>query len=333
MAADIELDDILTDDELGWLVGIVERANEGVDPDPLLSDECNAAVYALAGETLSSNPDGIFEVIVEHEVNLRESIENPMVNRALLLALRYADAADQPGCVLFLGYLRKGGIGMLQDFGAAADLFERASDLGVAQATLELGVLYATGRGRSTNAQRAYRLFSQAALTDGIPEAFWRLGDMYRDGEFVKRDLGCAFRLYDNAFERTADHPALRAVPAHRLADLLVEGVPDKVERDPRAALLLYAQAEVGYYLLMDAGERDLQTALDLSIAGQARAREAIAEQRASEGPRGVSEETRNRIAERLASFMDSEFLSDSVASDAPRKSWGRGSGPRHFRS
>ena len=44
-------------------------------------------------------------------------------------------------------------------------------------------------------------------------------------------------------------------------------------------ALLLYAQAEVGYYLLMDAGERDLQTALDLSIAGQARAREAIAEQ------------------------------------------------------
>lgn len=256
-----------------------------------------------------------------------------MANRALLLALRYADANDQPGCVLFLGHLRMRGLGMLQDYGAAADLFERAAELGVGQAALELGTLYATGRGRSTNEQRAYRLYTQAALTEGIPEAFWRLGDMYRDGSFVKRDLGCAFRLYDQAFERTADNPALRAAPAHRLADLLVEGVPDKVEADPRAALMLYAQAEVGYYLLADADGRDLQAEIEDSVAGQSRARAAIAAQRGSASEAGVSEATRTRIAERLASFMDSEFLSDTVAQDAPRRSWSRGNGPRHFRA
>lgn len=332
MATDISPDAVLAPDELAWLAGIIERANEGADPDPELSDEGNAAVYALAGETLSANPDGVFEVIAENEYELREAIDTPVVNRALTLALRYADAADQPGCVLFLGYLRKGGIGMLQDYGAAADLFERAARLGMGQAALELGVLYATGRGRSTNEQRAYRLLSQAALTDGIPEAYWRLGDMYRDGSFVQRDLGCAYRLYDNAFERTADNPALRAVPAHRLADLLVEGVPGVVEADPQAALLLYAQAEVGYYLLMDGGATDLQAPLDQAVAGQAKAREAIRARR-TVSTTGVSEATRARIAERLASFMDDEYLRDTVADDVPRRRLRRGSGPRHFRA
>lgn len=333
MANDTTPDSVLSNDEINWLVGILERANEGVDPDSLLSEECNQAVYALAGETLSGQPDGIFEVIAENEMELRESIENPTLNRALQLALRYGDACDQPGCVMFMGYLRARGIGMLQDYGAAASYFERAVDLGIGQAAYELGVLYATGKGRSTNAQRAYRLFSQAALTDEIPEAYWRLGDMYRDGEFVKRDLGCAFRLYDNAYARVADNPAMRAYAAHRLADLLLAGIPDKVEQDPRSALVLYAQAEAGYYLLIDSGETDLQLALDQCIAGQGKARDAINEQRRTQPVAAVSEATRARIADRIANFMENEYRAESAAPEAPRTTWRRGNGPRHFRS
>ena len=321
----------LSDEDYSWLVSIVERGNEGDRPDMFLSDEANFAVYALAGETLESNPDEAFSVLAEHEGELRANIDNRTVNRVLRLALDAGYAAGHPGCTAFLGLMHKTGLGVLQDYGAAAAYFERASQLGSSQATVELGVLYATGRGRSKDFMRAYRLFSQAVALDENPEGLWRMGDMYRDGAFVARDLGVALRLYDNAMAATEESPALRAVPAHRMADMLLAGVEDVALPDPRAALLLYVQAELGYYLLIDSGETELQTALDQSIAGQAAARAAIAEERSHQSEEGVSDIVANRIAERLSQFMDEELSSPVATEPSAVRRGGRRRGPRHF--
>lgn len=68
---------------------------------------------------------------------------------------------------------------------------------------------------------------------------------------------------------------------AHHVADYLMKGIEGKLERDPERALVLYAEAEVGYRRAIQEGLSYYQKCLEEAIEGLQNAREAVAELRA----------------------------------------------------
>ncbi len=80
---------------------------------------------------------------------------------------------------------------------------------------------------------------------------------------------------YDHA--RSDD---MKCRSAHHLADYLMKGIEGVVKPDPRRALRLYCEAELGYYRMIDIGLTYYARQLDQAIEGQAAARAAIQAER-----------------------------------------------------
>ncbi|MEO0863649.1 MAG: tetratricopeptide repeat protein, partial [Pseudomonadota bacterium] len=90
--------------------------------------------------------------------------------QAELWLSRAASAGDVPAMHnLGLGYLA--GDVLAQDASAAADLFERASDAGLARSTFMLGRMVASGKGRPADPVKAQRILALAAEQGSEPAA------------------------------------------------------------------------------------------------------------------------------------------------------------------
>lgn len=82
---------------------------------------------------------------------------------------------DHPISILNLGVMFLEGIGVEKDPEIAANLFQRASELGSREATNNLGVMYAVGIGVQRDSDRAEKLFREAA-DKGEPNAEINIG-------------------------------------------------------------------------------------------------------------------------------------------------------------
>ena len=131
--------------------------------------------------------------------------------------------------------------------------------------------------------ERAFELYSTgAAFTTNMPEAIYKLGDMYERGCYVERDSELAFGLYRKAFLLIQDNPdeapEIKASVCHRVADHIAaddkedEPVAERWER-LLTALELYQSAERDYYRAIGAGAYYYDRRLDEVIAAEERMR------------------------------------------------------------
>jgi TPR repeat protein len=106
----------------------------------------------------------------------------------------YRLAADQgyAKAQLNLGDMYAAGRGVPQDFLEAAKLYEEAAKQRNAHARYKLGYLYHHGIGVSKNLTEAVRLYQQAA-DQGLAEAQLMLGTLYSLGEAVPQNLQTAY--------------------------------------------------------------------------------------------------------------------------------------------
>lgn len=124
--------------------------------------------------------------------------------------------------------------------------------------------------------ERAFECFAKAAEA-GIPEACYKLGDLYKHGTGCEPDAAEAFRWYARASELAVhERPVILGSIALRLAGCYEEGLGcgQSFER----ALEWYEKAVSGLEFAVDNGETWYEKALSGAHAGSRRCRQEIAQ-------------------------------------------------------
>lgn len=143
-----------------------------------------------------------------------------------------------------------------QDQKKSLEYYKKAAKCGEITAFSNLGYAYLYGNGTEVNYERAYYYFSQAAI-GGMPEAMYKLGDMFRYGYYVDKDENMARIAYIKA-ERMMDNDQGYFIPCTgkvylRLGDMYYEGIGTAIDYD--RAYECYQRAERGFYEMIRLGD------------------------------------------------------------------------------
>lgn len=153
---------------------------------------------------------------------------------------------NQLAC-LNLGAIYNEGVLVPRDYEKSAELYEIAADMEddmsvTAMAVTNLGYYYYYDYAGKQDYEKAFNCFLKGALRHSNANAYYKLGDMYRYGQFVARDDKMAFDLYMRAFNCDDDGNLFKADVAYRLGECFLYGIGCK--KDPYAALTLLQVSE-----------------------------------------------------------------------------------------
>ena len=199
-----------------------------------LAEEGNIDAMVVAIQELVWNT----EFAIDSEPELRSKV------------IEYLDTALNAGNVEAmnqLGAMYHEGKVVEQDLYKSFLCYEMAAENGHISGTCNLGFCYFYGDGVEKNYEKAYMAFSKAALVQDVPDAVIRLGDMYLNGYYVKKDEKAAVDLYFRMKRKTeknlGDFGNLQAYSdvMRRIGDLYFEG--RGVEKDVAKAIKCYADA------------------------------------------------------------------------------------------
>lgn len=130
---------------------------------------------------------------------------------------------------IYVGGLYAEGKYVKKDPAEAAKWYQRAADLGSADAKYKLGVLFFKGEGVKKDYTKAILFFvSAAAMDDAASETF--LGFIYRNGYGVKQDYAEALRWYRKAAIK-GDKDALAEINRYREAKKVAKALQQKYHR------------------------------------------------------------------------------------------------------
>lgn len=188
-----------------------------------------------------------------------------------------ADRINNYGALFYDGRIGE------QNFKKAAELYKIADRLGNPNATCNLGYIYYYGRTGEPDYQQAYKYFSKSALRDEDPIAYYKLGDLFKNGYYVEKDLNAAFTLYEKSYDLYSDDDedfvygeywSRRADAAFRLGDCYLNGLG--VEADPMEALKYLQEAERGFVHRISNGDYFVRKMLSATIEKENEARQRL---------------------------------------------------------
>ena len=126
-----------------------------------------------------------------------------------------------------------------QSYKKAQEYYEIAADYGNEQAIENLGYCHYYGRNGEVNYQKAFEYFSKGAFINrGV--SLYKIGDMYKNGYYVKKDEAEAFKIYNRCIDMipNEDKEIVAEYNADvyvRYADCFLNGIG--TEQDVMAAL------------------------------------------------------------------------------------------------
>lgn len=173
-----------------------------------------------------------------------------------------------------------GSIGV-QDFNKANYYYEKAADLGDSYSIENLGYIYYYGRTGEVNYEKAYQQFSKGSAVYNRAISTYKLGDMFKNGYYVHKDVKSAFRCYQRAESlidnRQVENRASNCAPDiyFRLGECYFKGQGTDVDLDK--ALRYYQKAECGFIEKVREGDYLVKKMLTTSIDRQEEVRNAIA--------------------------------------------------------
>lgn len=149
-----------------------------------------------------------------------------------------------PMAFLNLGAMYYKGVFVERDFAKAIELYKRAAKSGDEEAACKalgnLGYCYYYGRSVPVDLSRAFSYYLKGALYYEDPVCLYKLGDMYRYGDFVERDEAFAVGLYWKA-SYNCEEEGTRGDLCRKLGECYLEGIG--VERDVTRAIKLLSEA------------------------------------------------------------------------------------------
>ena len=208
--------------------------------------------------------------------NQTEKMPQPLV---VLTDYLYGFAIDQKdanrindyGTLFYVG--RNGN----QNYEKAAYYYQMASDLGCPYSIENLGYIYYYGRTGEINYQKAFLQFTKGSAVYNRAISTYKLGDMYKNGYFVTKDIKSAFACYQRAeglIDNGQNENAAASVAPDiyfRLAEAYHYGLGTDV--DLKLALSYYQKAEVGFITKVQNGDFLIKNMLSQSIDKQEQVR------------------------------------------------------------
>ena len=167
--------------------------------------------------------------------------------------------------------------GFEQSFTIAMKYYNMAAANGNRQAQENLGYCYYYGRDGEVDYEKAFHYFALGAF-DGHLISLYKIGDMYYNGYYVKKNLKEAFVIYERCIENmTEEAESYVAGPVLlRLGNMYLNG--EGTEKNTRTALACYQSAERFLYsMVVDDGNYMYKKSLKQAIEGQEKARAEMA--------------------------------------------------------
>lgn len=166
--------------------------------------------------------------------------------------------------------------GFEQDFEKAVYYYDLAAANGNRQAQENLGYCYYYGRTGAPDYEKAFNYFALGAF-DGHLISLYKIGDMYLNGYYVKKNVKEAFYIYTRCLETMTDEAAQSvAGPVFlRLGKMHLYGIG--TEKNLMGALACYQRAEFFLFNMVKEGDYKYKKSLLAAIAGQQKVREMLA--------------------------------------------------------
>lgn len=180
-----------------------------------------------------------------------------------------ADAACNIGSLYYTGRTGE------QSYKKAMEYYTAAADGGSRQAQENLGYCYYYGRDTAVDYEKAFNYFALGAF-DGHLRSLYKIGDMYRNGYYVKKNENEAFLIYERCLREMTEvaEPLVGADIMMRIADCYFKGIG--TEKDYLCALEYYQKAEQLFYRRLQDGDFLIKGCYESVIARQAEVREEL---------------------------------------------------------
>ena len=183
-----------------------------------------------------------------------------------------ADAMNDLGAQYY-----DGNRGFEQSFEKAVRYYKMAAENGSRQAQENLGYCYYYGRDGEPDYEKAFHYFALGAF-DGHLISLYKIGDMYLNGLYVRKNEKEAFFIYMRCIETMTEEAEGRvAGPVYlRLGRMFLEGIG--VEQNLKNAMICFQKAEAFLYDMVLSGDVMYRKSLDAAVRGQEKTREKLAE-------------------------------------------------------
>ena len=252
-----ELSDILSALNKEEYPECLDRLTEAIAAPPMET----TALYTLATDLLSSDkPKNLPPCLVD------------FITRLLLLCIEQGDenAMNDLGAQYYDGYR-----GFEQNFDKAISFYDMAAEHGSRQAQENLGYCYYYGRSGTVDYEKAFHYFALGAF-DGHLISLYKIGDMYLNGYYVRKNETEAFHIYMRCLETMTDTaaPEVAGQVYLRLGKMFLKGLG--TEKNVNSALICYQKAENYLYDMVKGGDVMYKKSLLAAIEGQNRAREIL---------------------------------------------------------
>lgn len=238
--------------------------------------------YAAIENVVAARGDNDFQVHVNffdlacvlHNTDGAKDM-HPMVAQYCLQVYFDEYSNGNADAALNLGSLYYSGRAGEQNYAKAVEYYTYAADKGSLIASENLGYCYLYGRDVKKDYEKAFNYFLKGALT-GQVISLYKIGDFYKNGYFVAKDEQQAFRIYDHCAKMMTD-PNIELAGADvfwRLAECMYKGIGTEV--DLKGALFFYQSAERLYYDRLEKGDYMIAKNLDKVIDAEEEVREKI---------------------------------------------------------
>ena len=199
----------------------------------------------LSGFLAEKDYDAVFQWACAHHNCTRF----PDIMETVIQCYRLCLGRGNPGAALNLAAMHYNGTYLKQDYQKAVELYKIAAEGGERRAICNLGYCYYYGRHQPPDYERAYHYYQLGAILYDDPNCLYKLGDMYREGQFVEANEKYAVKLYFRALEamnRPDEEEFCRADILTRVGEAFLYGIV--ADRDPKKALDCFLQALSGFY-------------------------------------------------------------------------------------
>ena len=168
------------------------------------------AYHADSGDFVVHYIAGLCYYLALDFVNARKCFESICANSDSQSTFRHIDSSEiqinakdlqkiKARCYRHIGAMYNNGRGVEQNYNKAVELYQKAADLGDADAFFNLGLMYYNGQGVAQDYNKAVELY-QKACDLGNAGAFNNLGGgMYYSGRGVNQDKQKALQLFKKA--------------------------------------------------------------------------------------------------------------------------------------
>ena len=176
-----------------------DRAGDRRRARPRSAEELNSvrirADQGLAGEGIAS-----FGVAIDLDMGEALAGDNARTDEEVVKWLHLAASQGNSDAMMFLGYRFSHGLGVTQDYSAAAYWFHRSATSGDHISMVALGLLYAAGRGVPQDWAAAVRWWQRASGKAPLASRF--LADAYACGLGIEPDPERAVALYKEGADK-----------------------------------------------------------------------------------------------------------------------------------